>query len=178
MTISESLRRAVRQRAQYRCEYCNVSEVQCGGELTIDHFQPPRRGGSYDDPENLLSCCPRCNQYKSDYWPTTPTDVPLWNPRTMQRDQHMIELANGTLYPVTAIGDYTIRRLRLNRAPLIANRLQRHRDEAQARLLSELRQLITLQEQLQQQHAQLIQEQRQLLEQQRALLALLLNSIR
>jgi len=77
VSISVELRMFVRERARFACEYCRVTETDSGGELTIDHYQPSRRGGLSDDPDNLLYCCHRCNQYKSDYWPNTATDIPL-----------------------------------------------------------------------------------------------------
>ncbi|EFO79778.1 hypothetical protein OSCT_2376 [Oscillochloris trichoides DG-6] len=176
--LSPEIRLHVRQRAHFACEYCGVTEIDSAGELTIDHYQPPRHGGSIDDLQNLIYCCSRCNQYKSDYWPLYPTDLSLWNPRNEQRDQHILALADGTLYPITAKGAFTIRRLRLNRPPLIAYRLNaiRHREETS--LLEELRLLIKLQEDAQQQHASLLREQQTLLEQQRALLTILLKLLR
>jgi len=65
MSISADLRLLVRQRANFCCEYCGVSERDTGGELTIDHIQPQVSGGT-DDLANLLNSCQRCNQYKSD----------------------------------------------------------------------------------------------------------------
>jgi len=35
----------VRRRYHYRCGYCGVSETDIGGELTVDHFLPPKSGG-------------------------------------------------------------------------------------------------------------------------------------
>jgi len=88
-----------------------------------------------------------------------------------------LALADGTLYPISDSGAFTIRRLRLNRPPLVAYRLRSYRSAEEARLLTELRQLISLQKQLQQQHAFLLSEQQQLLEQQRELLTLLLKQV-
>jgi 5-methylcytosine-specific restriction endonuclease McrA len=118
MSISTERRLLVRQRANFRCEYCGVSEQDTGSELTIDHFQPQVSDGS-DELENLVYCCQRCNQYKSDYWPNDKTAPVLWNPRQEQHATHFILIADGTLYPRTAIGTFTITRLRLNRAPLL-----------------------------------------------------------
>ena len=174
MTISAATRLFVRQRASFACEYCGVTESDTGGELTIDHHFPQALGGS-DEAENLLYCCQRCNQYKSDYWPTSTEDLPLWNPRQEPKSVHMLPLADGTIYPLTPVGAFTIQRLRLNRPPLIAHRLQRQADAADRRLLAELHEMITLLEQLQQRHAILLAEQRALLEEQRTLLTLLLN---
>jgi HNH endonuclease len=49
---------AVRQRYQYRCGYCGVSETDTGGELTVDHYRPVTAGGD-DSDDNLIYCCPR-----------------------------------------------------------------------------------------------------------------------
>ena len=174
MTISASTRLFVRERASFACEYCGVSETDTGGELTIDHHLPQALGGT-NAADNLLYCCQRCNQYKSDYWPTSADDLPLWNPRQEPGSAHLLQLVDGTLYPLTPVGAFTIQRLRLNRPPLIAFRLQRQTIAADRRLLAELRDMITLLEQLQQRHALLLAEQRALLEEQRTLLTLLLN---
>ena len=58
---------SVRVRYDYRCGYCGISEVDAGGELTVDHYQPVSKGGD-DLNENLVYACVRCNLYKSDYW--------------------------------------------------------------------------------------------------------------
>ena len=63
MTITDGIREQVRQRANFACEYCGVTETDAGSELTVDHYQP-RAKGSNDDLENLLYGCPCCNQYK------------------------------------------------------------------------------------------------------------------
>jgi hypothetical protein len=39
MTITVDIREQVRQRANFACEFCGVSEINTGGQLTIDHFQ-------------------------------------------------------------------------------------------------------------------------------------------
>ena len=37
MTIDAGLRDRVRDRARFACEFCEVTETDTGGELTIDH---------------------------------------------------------------------------------------------------------------------------------------------
>lgn len=66
MTVSGEIRELVRQRANFACEYCGVSEIDSGGYLTLDHFQPLSKGGT-DALVNLIYACPRCNQYKSKW---------------------------------------------------------------------------------------------------------------
>jgi hypothetical protein len=174
VSITEAIRLLVRQRAGYACEWCAVSETDTGGELTIDHYQPQSKQGS-DDPSNLLYSCIRCNQYKADYWPTQANDPVLWNPRQEPRANHLLPLANGTLYPITPVGTFTLRRLRLNRPPLVAYRLRALALTEERQLLQHYQALVSLLEQVTQQQAALLEEQRRLLEEQRLLLALLLR---
>jgi hypothetical protein len=174
MTISRGVWEQVRQRARLACEFCGVSEVESGGELTVDHYQPSAAGG-VDDLENLLYCCFRCNTYKAGYWPTRPDEPSLWNPRREAWTAHFIQLADGRLYPLTNTGRLTVHRLRLNRPQLVGRRLRDQRVLEEERLTARLRELLQLLEQLQQQHLELLEEHRRLLERQRELLRLRLR---
>ena len=174
MTIAPEIREQVRQRANFACEFWGVTETDQGDKLTLDHFQPTAKGGD-DSPENLLYCCARCNQYKLDYWPMHQGDPSLWNPRREPAAQHFLELDDGTLYPLTARGAFTLKRLRLNRPPLVAHRLRRRQQAEEIRLLTRYRGSVQLLEQLNTQLAMLMEEQQQLLEEQRRLLRLLLS---
>ena len=174
MSITQAVRLQVRQRANFACEFCGVTETDTGGELTVDHFRPQTKGGT-DDLDNLLYSCQRCNQYKADYWPTHPDDPVLWNPRQESLATHLLILTDGTLYPVTPTGAFTLKRLRLNRPPLIAYRLRTHYRTEEQRLLTQYREVVTLLEKLHQQQVALLEEQRALLEEQRTLLTLLLK---
>ena len=55
-------RRGVLRRDGHRCAYCGKSAD------TIDHVIPRSRGGA-DSWENLVACCLRCNNVKSDHTP-------------------------------------------------------------------------------------------------------------
>ncbi len=92
-------------------------------------YQPQSRGGS-DNLENLIYSCACCNQYKQDYWSKDESLPKLWNPRSEHYNKHFIELEDGQLLAVTTTGELTSNRLRLNRPPLIAYRLQRRRPSA------------------------------------------------
>jgi len=174
MSIAEGIRLQVRQEAHFACEFCGVTETDTGGELTVDHFRPQTKGGT-DDLDNLLYSCHRCNQYKADYWPARPDDPVLWNPRQEPLETHLLILTDGMLYPVTPTGAFTLKRLRLNRPPLVAYRLRKHHHTEEQRLLRRCHDIVAVLEQLYQQQVVLLEEQRTLLEQQRALLALLLK---
>lgn len=174
MTISAETRDYVRRRANFACEYCGVTETDTGGELTLDHYQPQAKGGT-DDLHNLLYCCMRCNQYKVDYWPTRANEPRLWNPRIESASTHFLRIEDGSLYPLTAIGRFTLQRLRLNRAPLVAYRRRQQLQADERRLLLRYRELVELLDRLQAQHLALLQEQQHLLEEQRNLLRMLLD---
>ena len=126
MTIRSEIKRQVRERANFACEYCGVSEIDAGGEWTIDHFKPQSHGGG-DELDNLVYACMRCNLHKADYWLTKDTDIPLWNPRQGDYPDHFFTAENGVLHAITEIGALTINRLQLNRGPLVAHRARRRK---------------------------------------------------
>lgn len=67
-------RRGVLRRDANRCGYCGTTAS------TIDHILPRSRGGA-DSWENLVACCLRCNNAKSD---RTPGEMG-WSLRTKPR---------------------------------------------------------------------------------------------
>lgn len=174
MSISQEAREQVRQQAGFACEYCGVTETDTAGQLTLDHFQPRSKGGG-DDPENLLYCCHRCNEYKSDYWPHESEAPALWNPRREAAAVHFVELTDGRLYPTNPTGVFTINHLRLNRPPLVAFRLRRRQGREEQHLLTRLRDMSLLVEQLRRQQTAFLEEHRALLQEQLRVLRLILD---
>jgi len=127
--VTEQGRRAeVRQRYGERCGYCTVHETEAGSELEIDHFQPTSAGGS-DDLDNLVYCCPACNRLKGDFWPVANphTALRLLHPGRDDLSEHLHEEVDGLLEALTETGTFHIRRLRLNRPPLLALRQARRK---------------------------------------------------
>jgi len=176
VNIPEEVRRLVRERANSACEYCGVTESDTGGELTVDHFRPQAANGG-NEPDNLLYCCYRCNQYKSDYWPTEPDHVGLWNPRREPMSSHLLLLADGRLYPITAVGTLTLAQLRLNRPALVAYRLRERSHEEEQRLLQNYRDALGLIASMRLQEELILREQQDLLAQLRGLVGLLLQRL-
>lgn len=174
MISDTAIRNEVRQRSMYECEFCGISETDSGGELTIDHFRPKSKGGD-DCLGNLVYCCIRCNQYKFDYWPITPDEPMLFNPRIENFEDHFLRLDNGTLYALTPTGIFTLKRLRLNRPSLVANRLRKIKYFENNRLLKKYENFAHLLEQMMSQQAELMEEQQKLLKEQYELLDLLVN---
>lgn len=143
MTLSPEIGEQVRQRANFVCEYCGVSEIDSGGLLTVDHFRPRTHGGG-DGLENLLYCCYRCNLYKGYYWSEQTGDTALWNPRTEPIQTHLCSLADGLLYAITATGELTLQRLRLNRPQLVVFRVRLRAEAERKRREVEKRDLLAL----------------------------------
>lgn len=79
--ISAELRQRVFESANFRCGYCQTSQIVIGPLLEIDHITPEARGGSSEE-NNLWVACPHCNSHKSDRTQAidseTGAQVPLW----------------------------------------------------------------------------------------------------
>jgi hypothetical protein len=108
MTIDETTRQFVRQRANYRCEYCRSPERICTTRFTLEHVIPKSLGGT-DDIENLALACRHCNERRYNFLagfdPETQTIVPLFNPRQQNWSDHFIGSADGcTIIGTTPIG--------------------------------------------------------------------------
>ena len=118
MPINEETKRAVRERANYLCEYCHSSERLSASRFTIDHITPKSLGGS-DELENLALACRRCNERRYNFVasidPESQETVPIFNPRLQEWGEHFVWTDNGILIEgITPIGRATCIRLDLN----------------------------------------------------------------
>lgn len=118
MTISAELRRLVRDRASYLCEYCHSSEDASAAQFAIDHILPRSRGGS-DNSDNLALACQRCNGYRYNFTTgidaATAQSVNLFNPRVQSWADHFIWSPDGLkIIGTTSCGRATCQRLDLN----------------------------------------------------------------
>jgi hypothetical protein len=118
MTISPPIRKLVRQRADYLCEYCHSSEEGSTTRFTIDHRQPRSLGG-LDDIDNLILACHRCNMRRYNFMtafdPQTGSTVPLFNPRFDLWFEHFSWSVSGLrIVGLTATGRATCKRLDMN----------------------------------------------------------------
>lgn len=122
--MASTLREQTRERFGSRCGYCGVDEVAVGSTLTLDHHRPRSHGG-LDDEENLVYACSRCNEHKGAYWhEEDPPHIPLVHPGRDDLTLHLRGLEDGSLVGLTPEGKFSIEKLRLNRAPLMAHRLR------------------------------------------------------
>ena len=124
MTVPESLRRLVAERAGHCCEYCLLDERNSYTPHQVDHIVSRKHGGP-SDPQNLAWACTRCNSWKgsdvSSINPETLEVVPLFHPRRHRRRDHF-ELRAHRIEPLTPIGAATVRLLRLNADQRLAER--------------------------------------------------------
>jgi hypothetical protein len=118
MTINDSAKQRVRERAGNRCEYCRSHQNYVLGWLQVDHIWPVARGGG-DDEDNLCLACELCNQYK---WakthgidPQIGRRVLLYNPRRQHWASHFAWGKDGAeIIGRTECGRATVNALRLN----------------------------------------------------------------
>lgn len=86
--IPAQLRRLVEQRANYCCEYCQVTADFSFFPHEVDHVIPEKHGG-LTQADNLAYSCWRCNRYKGSdlgsFDPKTGQFSFLFNPRTQSR---------------------------------------------------------------------------------------------
>ncbi len=177
MSLSNRIKQIVRERANFACEYCGVSEQNVGGELTIDHFRPQVEGGG-DELENLVYCCVRCNLYKSDFWVEPSHEPTLWNPRLESAENHFWQAENGHLLGLTEKGELSIRILKLNRSQLIDFRNQQSLLVEERQLLQESEVTIEILYNLGEEQREIIRKQRNLLDEQSQLLKLLIKKFK
>ncbi|MBD2205582.1 HNH endonuclease [Calothrix sp. FACHB-1219] len=118
MTVNDAIKKLVRQRAKFLCEYCHSSEEASTALFSIDHIVPQSLSGS-DDPDNLALACQRCNGYRYNFTtgidPDTGQMLPLFNPRQQKWYEHFIWSADGLkIIGITSTGRATCNRLDLN----------------------------------------------------------------
>lgn len=120
--IPRTLRRAVRERARNRCEYCRHPAHFSSAPYACEHVIP-RVLGAGNTLAELAWACPACNGHKSDkthaYDPKTKRLVSLFNPRRQKWSEHFAWSADWRLViGRTATGRATVEALQLNREEL------------------------------------------------------------
>jgi len=138
---------------RFRCAYCLTHEHYfLDGEAgEVDHHRPLHPPPSLDFShlrsayENLYWCCPRCNLYKGNRWPTQAqyaAGVRFLDPCAEDHDAHWNTHPDGTVTAKTATGRYSIRNIHLDRPRLNKRRAEAYRDEQKLiQILQELEQV-------------------------------------
>lgn len=114
--IAAAVRRAVRERANGRCEYYLLTEDDSYYPHEADHIISVKHGGA-SDPENLAWSCFDCNRFKgSDIGSIDIVSgdlIRLFHPRQDHWHDHF-QLVDAQVLPLTPIGRVTVALLRLN----------------------------------------------------------------
>lgn len=122
--MEEALRRWVRERALYRCEYCQLHAIQSVLPFQIDHVIPLKHGG-VTEAGNLALSCFYCNSYKganlSGIDPQTSQVVRLFHPRSDLWTDHF-GWAGAQISGLSPTGRATARVLNINHPDAIAIR--------------------------------------------------------
>lgn len=116
--VPQAVRRLVATRADRLCEYCLISEEDCGYGCEVDHVISMKHGGLTVE-SNLAFACLYCNLYKgSDVGtraPNTKRLIRFYNPRADRWSKHFQLARDGfTIVPLTPIGEGTARILGFN----------------------------------------------------------------
>ncbi|MBX3062384.1 MAG: HNH endonuclease [Anaerolineae bacterium] len=124
--IPDTLRQQIIERARGLCEYCQSAKIIIE-TMEVDHIRPrSERGETTFD--NLALVCRGCNSFKLSFQtgidPTTGAEVPLFNPRSQEWQEHFQWAGDGAhVVGLTAIGRATVERLKMNRESIIESRL-------------------------------------------------------
>jgi HNH endonuclease len=118
MVIPKFLFQAIRQRANFRCEYCHYPEILSSAPLSVEHLKPQSLGGD-NNLDNLALACRRCNERRYNFTtgidPQTETEILLFNPRQQSWAEHFMWSADSLrIIGQTDIGRATCKRLDLN----------------------------------------------------------------
>lgn len=125
--MSAALRRAVRERALDRCEYCRIRQ----GELPfatfhLEHIAARQHGGN-DGLDNLAYACQQCNLFKgpnlSSIDPATGEIVRVFDPRQQMWEDHFA-VTGAMIVGSTPTGRATVRLLQMNSRDRVALREQ------------------------------------------------------
>lgn len=114
--VAATLESSVWQRANRRCEYCQLPADDHPGPFQIDHIIAEKHGGE-TAAENLALSCWHCNVHKgpniAGLDPETRALTPLFHPRRDRWNEHFT-WDGPRLTALSAIGRTTIAVLRIN----------------------------------------------------------------
>ena len=122
--IPVAIRRLVKERANFRCEYCLLAERDMGFSTEIDHIIALKHRGS-SDPSNLALSCWICNGNKgsdiASFVKETDELSRFYNPRADIWAEHF-RLNEFRIEPITPIGEVTEFIFRFNDEDRVAER--------------------------------------------------------
>ena len=114
--VPTALWKDVRQRAEFRCEYCRIREADAYLPFEADHIIAEKHGG-ITNLNNLACSCFECNRFKgsdiSSIDPVKGKIASLFNPRTQIWSRHFA-VSDGEIIGRTATGRATANLLKFN----------------------------------------------------------------
>lgn len=121
--VTAEQRRAVVERAQGCCEYCQSQARFSTQAFSVEHIVPRIKGG-ITSLDNLALACQGCNNHKYNrtegYDPVSRKSAPLYHPRKQLWQEHFAWSHTCTLIVgLTPTGRATVETLRLNREGLV-----------------------------------------------------------
>jgi hypothetical protein len=123
-SIPAPLRRLVRRRASYRCEYCRLAQAGQEATFHLDHIVPETESGA-TVAANLALACVSCSLRKGSRQSAvdvqTGKRVALFHPRRDHWSEHF-RWDGLVLVGITTKGRVTIDLLKLNRPSILAIR--------------------------------------------------------
>lgn len=125
-SIPPRLRQAVIERAQNRCEYCQLAQAGQSATFHIVHIVPVVAGGGTTSDNPALACV-ACSLHKSARQvasdPETGSDAPLFHPRLQQWSEHF-RWEGVHIVGLTPTGRATVAALQMNRPVILAIRVE------------------------------------------------------
>ena len=122
--VPAGLRRLVSQKANNRCEYCQLSQLGQEAAFHVDHITPVVAGGR-TAAENLALACVSCSLRKSAREiatdPETGSEAALYNPRHDTWSEHF-RWEGVKLVGLSPTGRATVFALSMNRPIVLAIR--------------------------------------------------------
>ncbi len=123
--ISNSIRRLVAARADHRCEYCKIYDMDAYFPFHIDHIISMKHGGETAE-NNLAYTCQICNLNKGTdiftFLHNPDESVRFFNPRKDIWAAHFEVDFSGEIIPKTSIGAATLKIFHLNHPESIIER--------------------------------------------------------
>ena len=114
--MAKSRRQLVRDRAQQRCEYCQMPQPCDVQPFQLDHIRAQKHSGP-NLVSNLAWSCLPCNTFKgpnvAGYDPESDSLQPLFNPRRDDWSEHF-QWDGPLMVGLTPVGRTTIEVLRIN----------------------------------------------------------------
>ncbi len=121
--VTRQLKKAVSERAQGCCEYCQSQSRFAMQPFSIEHIVPRSQGGE-TTLKNLALACQGCNNHKYNKTkgrdPLNGQVVPLYNPRQQRWSDHFVWNNDCSLViGLSPTGRATVEVLQLNREGVV-----------------------------------------------------------